>query len=557
MYEFGLLLQTNRWQTNPLNQGVTTTSMVLYYKSGMDLNMAGKMHKVIGRTLLILLSLGLGACATVDFDYPREASSALKSHEGTYLDGVTDPYIDAHPGQSGFFIQADGIDALAGRLVITASAQKTIDAQYYLISNDSIGHVFMKSLLDAADRGVRVRLLLDDIQTKGYDAGLAALDSHPNFEVRVFNPFAGRGSRIGDAFTSFSRINRRMHNKSFTVDNEITIIGGRNIADEYFGASSNVNFGDLDVMAVGPVAQDVSNMFDKYWNHRKAASVPAFANMPDDPAAELAKLRVRLNESVEAIKTTQYADAVREDYERYIEATMELFTWADYKLAYDSPDKVYKKEQQSGEIKTITSTLATAIESANKNLIIISPYFVPRKKGIEYLLELREQGIDITIITNSLAATNHDIVHTGYAPARKPLLKAGVKILEVKHIPGTDELDRGGLGDSLATLHTKAFLVDCADFFIGSFNWDPRSVAINTELGVIIKSPKLAGSTCERIGQRKDEKAYDVVLNEKGKLRWIDRSGPEPITLTHEPDTGFWRRFKVGFMGIFPIKGQL
>jgi putative cardiolipin synthase len=552
-----LLLQTNWWQTNPLNSGVTAISKVLYHGFSLNLNMGHRMHRLFGQILLILLSLGLGACATVDFDYPRDESFALQSHEGTYLDGITDPYIDAHPGQSGFFIQADGIDALAGRLVITKKAQKTIDAQYYLISSDSIGRVFIKSLLDAADRGVRVRLLLDDIQTKGYDAGMAALDSHPNFEVRIFNPFAGRGSRIGDAFTSFSRINRRMHNKSFTVDNEITIIGGRNIADEYFGASGDVNFGDLDVMAVGPVVQDVSNMFDLYWNHRKAAPVPAFANMPDDPAAELIEMRKRLENSVEAIKTTRYADAVREDYENYLESSMEMYTWADYKLAYDSPDKVYKKEQQSGEIKTITATLATAVESAQKNLIIVSPYFVPRKKGIAYLSELREQGIEITVITNSLAATNHDIVHSGYAPARKPLLKAGVKILEIKHIPGTDELDRGGLGDSLATLHTKSFVVDCKDLFIGSFNWDPRSVEINTELGVIIRSPKLAGEACEQMQHKQDGKAYEVVLNEKGKLRWIDRSGPEPVTLTHEPDTGFWRRFKVGFMRILPVDGQL
>ncbi|MGI9316470.1 MAG: phospholipase D-like domain-containing protein, partial [bacterium] len=288
------------------------------------------MPRFFGKYFLFITILALSGCASVDFDYPKEPSYAIEDLQGTYLDGIIQPYEDANPGKSGFLVQPDGIDALGARLAITGRAQKTIDAQYYLISSDSIGRVFIKSLLDAADRGVRVRLLLDDILTKGYDAGMAALDSHPNFEVRIFNPFAGRKWRVGDGVTNFSRINRRMHNKSFTVDNEITIIGGRNIANEYFGAREDVNFGDLDVMAVGPIAKDVSNMFDQYWNHPKAAAVPSFAKMPDDPAAELEKMRIRLEDSMTAIRTTPYASVVSEDYERYLHSTMEIFTWADY-----------------------------------------------------------------------------------------------------------------------------------------------------------------------------------------------------------------------------------
>jgi putative cardiolipin synthase len=501
--------------------------------------------------------LWTAACATVDFDHPKPHSTAITDTTHTQLARVVASREASHPGQSGFLMLYDGIDALAARLLIADRAEKTLDAQYYLITNDTIGYVFIGSLLQAADRGVRVRLLLDDIQTAGYDTGMAALDSHPNFEVRIFNPFAGRRSRVGDGLTDFSRVNRRMHNKSMTVDNQISLIGGRNIADEYFGAHGEVNFGDVDVLAVGPVVRDVSNMFDSYWNHEAAAPVPAFAEMPDDPAATLLLLRARIEEELQAVRKTAYADAVGADFRKYEDATFDIFSWAGYELVYDSPDKVDRRKAKSGEIQTITSRLDAAVSAAEKQLIVISPYFVPGKEGVEYFRALRERGVDVTIITNSLAATNHSIVHTGYAPSRKPLLEMGVELREIRFSAGLDGIERGGTGADLATLHTKAFVVDCEDLFVGSFNWDPRSIDINTELGVIIESPKLAGEVCTLIDRALDEKSYEVVLSEKGRLRWIDRSGSEPVTLTHEPDTSFWTRFSVALMRVLPIKSQL
>jgi putative cardiolipin synthase len=510
------------------------------------------------RLLAILLAAQwVGACASVDFDHPKPPSSAITDTEHTYLARVVEAREVAHPGESGFMLLYDGIDALAARLLIADRAEKTIDAQYYLITNDTVGYVFIGSLLQAADRGVRVRLLLDDIQTAGYDAGMAALDSHPNFEIRVFNPFSGRKSRIADGLTNFTRVNRRMHNKSLTVDNQITLIGGRNIADEYYGAHGDVNFGDVDVLAIGPVVQDVSAMFDSYWNHRAAAPVPAFADMPDDPAAALLQLRARIESELEAVRKTAYAEAIGADFQRYEDATLDIFTWSGYELAYDSPDKVDKKAARTGEIQTITSRLAASVERAGSSLIVISPYFVPGKEGVEFFRALRARGIDVTIITNSLAATNHSIVHSGYAPSRKPLLEMGVEIREYRFTSGLDGIERGGAGSDLATLHTKAFLVDCKEFFVGSFNWDPRSIDINTELGVIIDSPELAGEACSRIERALDQKTYEVVLGERGRLRWIDRSGSEPVTLDAEPDTSFWTRFSVALMKLLPIRSQL
>ena len=214
------------------------------------------------RASLILAVMFLCGCATVDFDYPKPASDALTDTDDTYLGQRLAGLADQHPGESGFFPLGNGIDALAARLLLARRAERSIDAQYYLIKNDITGNAFIHALLQAADRGVRVRLLVDDMFTGGYDAGMAGLDTHPNFEIRIFNPFARRSARFMDGLTSFSRINRRMHNKSFTVDNQITIIGGRNIADEYFGAREDAKFGDLDVVGIGPVVQDVSDMFD-------------------------------------------------------------------------------------------------------------------------------------------------------------------------------------------------------------------------------------------------------------------------------------------------------
>ncbi len=501
-----------------------------------------------------LLLVALAGCASVDFDYPKTESTAILDTRDTELGKDLADLDYAPEGQSGFYLLTDGIEALAARLLMARDAEKTIDAQYYLITNDPIGYAFIGSLLKAADRGVRVRLLLDDIQTQGYDAGMAALDSHPNFEVRIYNPFSGRGSRAG-AITEFGRINRRMHNKSFTADNLVTIIGGRNIAAEYFAAREDVNFADADVIGVGPVVRDVSEMFDVYWNSRAALPVPAFARMPEDPAEALEALRVRIDEAVATLQQTKYADAFMEMLKVVTDADVGDFAWAPYEVAYDSPDK--SDQKLAAEAASIVTPLAAAIDRADSQVLIISPYFVPLKSGIEFLTGLQARGVQVVVITNSLAANNHSVVHSGYAPARKPLLEAGVKLYEVRSDASVPGVDRGTQGAALATLHTKGFIVDDQELFLGSFNWDPRSIKINTELGVIMKSPELTRGVLHTIDARIDSFAYEVILNDKGQVRWVDRAGGAEVILDKEPQTGWWRRFTVGFYRILPIKGQL
>ncbi len=423
------------------------------------------MNRLFRITAIALLLLSAAGCATIDYDYPRSESYFLPDTSDTRLGQGVEPLVAQHPpDQSGFYPMNDGVDALAARLLLAERAEKSIDVQYYLIKNDIVGRAFIYSLLQAADRGVRVRLLLDDMFTSGYDVGMAALHSHPNFEIRIFNPFhRGATGRFQSALTGFGRINRRMHNKSFTVDNQITIIGGRNIADEYFGVREDAKFGDLDVIGIGPIVQDVSNMFDVYWNHETALPVPAFARELDDPDAALQELRDRLASALDDVRGSKYAEAVRARYLKYVETDQNLFEWATYKLVVDSPDKGIKAKAK--EADSIVTPLVESLDSAERELTIVSPYFVPMKGGIQYLSDLQKRGVQVTVITNSLAANNQFTVHGGYAPSRKPLLEAGVRIYEARpdaDVAGTEFVNASG---AKATLHTKAFIVDDKEVF--------------------------------------------------------------------------------------------
>ena len=507
------------------------------------------------RCFVVAILVAVSGCATVDFDYPKSPSTALVDTGDTYLGTQLAGLPEQHPTEAGFYPIANGIEALSARLLLATRAERSIDAQYYLIKNDVVGRAFIGSLLQAADRGVRVRLLVDDIFTGGYDAGMAGLDSHPNFEIRIFNPFARRSARFMDGITAFSRVNRRMHNKSFTVDNQITIIGGRNIADEYFGAREDAKFGDLDVMGIGPVVNDVSTMFDSYWNHERAVPIGGFAKMPDSPATELERVRAELARSREQVSTTKYAAAVEDKVLENVENDTSDFVWAPYILAVDSPDKAFKSRAENAE--SIKTPILESLRSVKTEVIIVSPYFVPRKSGVEALSDLRKKGISITVVTNSLAANNQSSVHGGYAPSRKPLLKSGVRIFEARpdaNVSGSELVAASG---AKATLHTKAFAVDRRELCIGSFNFDPRSANINTELGVIIRSPELATQLAELLDANLATQTYEVFLNENEKLRWRGLENGQEVVLDKEPQTTWSQRFAAGFMRMLPIRGQL
>ena len=513
------------------------------------------MYRLFSRVLLAALVTLSASCATVDFDAEKSVSQALTDTDDTYIGKYLAEYTGHPPNESGFHVITDSLDALAIRLVLAERAERSIDAQYYMISDDIIGNVFFASLLRAADRGVRVRLLIDDINTGGMELKLAGMDAHPNIELRLFNPFANRGFRALDAW-DFQRINRRMHNKSFTIDNQITIIGGRNIAAEYFAANLDYNFGDLDTVAVGPVVGDTSQMFDSYWNHRNAIPYRHLAAPEADSGEQLAVLQEQLLDNREALSGTPYAAAVYESLDDYRMDYSHEFYWAPYQLIYDSPDKSIGSEEAE-LAPSIVTPLLQAARSAQESLLIISPYFVPRSRGIKALGELQDGGVQIDIVTNSLASSDHLLVYGGYAGCRKPLLRHGVRFFEARHdepYPGASEVGAQEYGSSL---HTKAFVVDRRYFFMGSFNWDPRSAEINTELGILIDSTDIASWVADRVYAATPTRSYEVFLSENGSLRWRTFEDGKEVIFETEPNTSFFTRLKGNLSRTLPIRGQL
>jgi len=507
------------------------------------------------RLAMVCAALALGACATVDFDAPKPESHALTETQDTYLHAQVRDYVALHPGQAGFFPIYNGVDSLALRLLLAERAEKSIDAQYFLIHDDLVGNLFAQSLLAAANRGVRVRFLLDDVLSQGLDPGLATLDSHENIEVRIFNPFANRRFRALDAPTSLGRITRRMHNKSFTVDNQITLIGGRNMAAEYFDARTDVRFGDLDVLSIGPSVAEVSDMFDTYWNHRAAVPVSQLSAAPENADQALSEYHAKVSASLDEVDASQYADAVRRSLAEFIGASAEAFTWGDYDLVYDSPDKVDR--DTSGTDESIVTQMRDTLVDVQHELFVVTAYFVLDENEIEAFRRARERGVEITVLTNSLASNNHAAVHAGYMNFRKELLEMGVHLFELRAGRTVPADAKPGSADPISTLHAKTFAVDRRKIFIGSFNWNQRSVNRDTELGVIIDSEEIATGMVDLVTSALKTAAYEVFLNENGKLRWRIEEDGQVLVLNKEPQTGFWKRFGAGFMRLLPIRSQL
>lgn len=509
-------------------------------------------HSVLVNVALVL---ALGGCATIDFDAPKTETYALVETADTQLGREITTWPRIQAGDSGFYVIYDGIDALSARLALIERAERSIDLQYYHLHIDVASRLLADGLIDAADRGVRVRILLDDALTSGLDRHMSAIDAHPNIEFRLFNPFVSRQSRALDGVTDFKRINRRMHNKSFTVDNQVTIIGGRNIAEEYYAINPKVNFGDLDVLAFGPVVREVSDMFDEYWNHRVAVPVQNVVSSRYEAEKDLAQMRTWGQEAFDSVADTPYAPILQQDIVDFIWLDESLLTWSAYEFAYDSPDKALV--DRPDDVEMLLPTIARHIFDAQEKVLVISPYFVPRPAGEARIQELRDRGIRIRVITNSLASTNQKAVHSGYAPSRKKLLEQGVELYEAHPDAAVAGTERAAGEDKRATLHTKAFAVDDRKLFIGSFNFDPRSRDINTEMGIFFDSPELTGRFLDLVAEKLPTRAFRVDLDERGKLRWTGEVLGETVVLDKEPDTGFWRRFSTSLIGTLPIKDQL
>lgn len=473
----------------------------------------------------------------------------------TRLGKAVTALVDAHPGNSGIHPMRDGRDAFAARYLLADAAERTLDVQYYIWRNDSSGILLFDALRRAADRGVRVRLLLDDINTAEIEGILAALDAHPNIELRLFNPFAQRERRAVSLATDFARLNRRMHNKSYTADNQVTVIGGRNIGDEYFSAASDVSFADLDVLAVGPVVHEVSIDFDRYWACDSA--YPADRLLPPAKPEAVAQLAAEAARVTRTPTATAYIGALRESaFARDLVAARLPLEWAVARMVSDAPAKALGRAQPD---ELLPQKLRQILGHPARELDLVSPYFVPRAEFVGYLVSLAKQGVRIKILTNSLEATDVPAVHAGYAKRRRQLLENGIVLYELKRRPSMLAHGMESLaGSSGASLHAKTFAVDRSRIFVGSFNFDPRSADLNTEMGFIIDSPVLAQGVSTAFATSIPLNAYEVRLSDTGRLQWIERrDGATVVTHDKEPGASFWTRLSVKLLSVLPIEPLL
>ncbi|MET0986427.1 MAG: phospholipase D family protein, partial [Steroidobacteraceae bacterium] len=438
--------------------------------------------RLVASFLLALLT----ACAHLQPRPDLPAESALLPGEDAPLDRATVALEAAHSGESAFRLVSEGTEAFVSRMQSARQAMRSLDIQSYIWHADLTGTFFAHELLLAADRGVRVRLLLDDMDARGKNDAIAALAAHPRIDVRLFNPFASRRGTfgfIGEGIASFNRINRRMHNKSWIADNRLAIVGGRNVGDEYFGASDEVNFIDLDFALVGPVVRDASASFDKYWNSPSAYPIEVL-----DPGAvtndALDRLRGELQAHVEQTKHSRYAEALRanEAIKRMLTGDWPMQWSANYRFVADDPLKVTMQKREAQRTH-VAAALLPLVEGVESQLSIISPYFVPGEHGTPILTGVARRGKHVRVLTNSLVANDVAAVHGGYSRYRKTLLENGVQLWELKPLSGGTNASM--FGSSGASLHTKAFVIDGRTLFVGSYNLDPRSTWLNCEQGVL------------------------------------------------------------------------
>jgi putative cardiolipin synthase len=502
----------------------------------------------------------LAACSTLPADVPRTESRAFADTGETHLGRAVGPQAAAHRGLTGVFPIPDGREAFAARVLLARAAERSLDVQYFIWHADTSGSMLARALWGAAERGVRVRMLIDDANTKGQDDMIATLASNPRIEVRLFNPFVNRSWRAGDFAMDFSRVNRRMHNKSFTADNQVAVVGGRNIGDEYLGAESEVAFSDLDLLLAGTAVQAVSAEFDTYWN--SASAYPAGSVVPAAAPETVARMVDQWERRIASPDSKTYVDAVSATpIVRNMLAGTLAFDWVSARVIYDDPAKVLNPPERAD--LHMAPRLAEALGQPTAEVDLVSPYFVPTAEGTAALVALAERGVRVRVLTNSLEATDVPPVYASYANYREELLRHGIRLFELKRSAGPVARPDGQTVPEHETrgasaLHAKTFAVDRKRIFVGSFNLDPRSARLNTEMGVVVESAPLASRLARVFDEELPQLAYEVRLKADGQgVEWVDQTQAGVVTHASAPGTSALRRFWVGFLSILPIEWLL
>ena len=483
----------------------------------------------------------------------RPLETALPFDGTTTLGPRAAEALAAHPGQSGVVALPDGRGALIGRLELAAGAERSIDAMYYIWHDDESGLLLLDTLRDAAERGVRVRLLLDDNGIAGMDDTLAALNAMENFSIRLFNPSTVRNPKMLGYALYPLRMNRRMHNKAFIVDGAAAIVGGRNIGNEYFAFGEEPSYLDLDVLGVGAVVTDTEAIFDEYWN-----SAPVLAlEQVIEGAGDLTDFEAAVAAAKDSDGAVELdAGNARGPAGRMVRGGAPPMEWTDVSVVADNPDKGMGKVDRD---QLMIARLGKILGEVEARLQLVSAYFVPGPRGSEFFADLARAGVEVSILTNSWEATDVPMVHAGYVKYRRDLLEAGVRLYELKPVAGMPQGHDvlGPMGSSGASLHAKTFAADDARVFIGSFNFDPRSAALNCEMGFLIDSPTIAGAMSNTLLNGMARRSFQPVLQGHDMV-WQD---PQPDgsvkEIDHEPSLGFGDRIAVYVLNLLPIEWLL
>jgi cardiolipin synthase C len=528
------------------------------------------MKLVLTLTLLILAQLSACASLPPGSDYPRTVSTALEHPELTRLGQHFEVAERSNASNTGLSVIPVGAEGFLVRMQMINSAERTLDLQYFIFHGDETGALLTDAVLRAADRGVRVRVLVDDGETQAGDEQILALEAHDSVEVRIFNPFAYRGHvqlfRVVELLLNFSRLNYRMHNKLMVVDNSVALMGGRNIGDQYFQIDPESQFADDDVFVAGPVTRQLSATFVEFWN--SGLSIPAVALSREDSShAALTEQRRDLDAPSAQLRADGFdyvsLVAAGEPFAGLLSGNRPL-VWAPTQLASDSPDK---KRVEAGERvgRLMRRTVADATLGAEVELLMVTPYFIPGVEGMQMFRDLRRRGVRVRILTNSLESSTVTLAQAGYMHFRKPLLKDGVEINEIRSLLGSSL----GSGQTSAishfgnySLHAKLFVIDRKRVYIGSMNFDQRSMHLNTEIGLIIDSPELAQQVAARFDDMAQSiNSYGVMYQSdargRPKLVWRTRENDQPVNYYREPARSRWQRLLVHFLALLPLDSQL
>ncbi|WP_171066729.1 phospholipase D family protein [Acinetobacter indicus] len=511
------------------------------------------------------LVLGVSGCSTLPKQIEHPVQMAFETPtEHTHLAQIVLPLREKNPQLTGYRVLYDPLEALSARLYLIDKAEETLDLQYYIWDNDKIGALALHSIIRAADRGVKVRLLVDDNNAKKMEGIYLALDQHSNIDVKLYNPYRFRKYRAMDMVLDLKRINRRMHNKSFIADNQIALIGGRNMSNQYYNVSDSYQFSDVDVMLVGSASDEIIHSFDEYWNDDYAYSVKQLVN-PQQHHLRYESLKQQLEDHSAEVAVQNYLDLATRSQaiEQWFNHKIQ-FDWVKAEVVKDSPSKI---KDRAPKEELLNFQLLSHLEKPTESVDIISAYFVPEESGADRLKQLANDGVQVRVLTNSYKANDVPLVHAFYAKYRQDLLENDVELYEFLYAPeaehlnsNTEELSKKAKvslkGLSRSSLHAKLMALDEKQVFIGSFNFDPRSAYLNSEIGVLLNSPTLAKSVHQTMDANLSKYAYRLVLDAQNNINWrvVNSKGEERV-FVKEPKMKWYEKAAMKIISWLPIEG--